>query len=84
MLMSIYDLLSWFDLIMMIGSVLCDVRAEGENTFFVLVAVSVLFDLRADFEQTVEYRTWWILNVEYRYCEVLVVNFSPCDVSMLL
>lgn len=42
---------------MMIGSVLCDVRAEGENTFFVLVAVSVLFDLRADFEQTVEYRT---------------------------
>jgi len=52
---------------MVIGRVLCEVRAEGEGEFFVMEALCVLFDLRADSEQTIEYRTLSIVNVEYRY-----------------
>jgi hypothetical protein len=68
---------------MVIGCVLCKVRAEGEGTFFLLETVSVLFDLIADSEQTIEYRILLIVNVEYRYCEILIVKISLCDVSML-
>jgi hypothetical protein len=52
---------------MVVGCVFCEVWAEGEDTFFVMEAVCVLFDLRADSEQTVENRTLSIVKVEYRY-----------------
>lgn len=35
----------------------CAVRSEAEGTFFVMEAVCVLFDLRADSEQTIDHRT---------------------------
>jgi hypothetical protein len=52
---------------MVIRCVFYEVRAKGEGTFFVMEAVCVLFDLRADSEQTVEYRTLSSVNVEYGY-----------------
>ena len=54
---SFYYLMSCFGFLIVIGCVLYEVRAEGKGTFFLMKAVCVLLDLRADSEQTVEYRT---------------------------
>jgi hypothetical protein len=74
---SFYYLLSWFGLLIVIGFVLCEVRAEGKVTFFLMKAVCVLFDLPADSEQTVDYRAWSIVNIDYKYLWDVDCKFFP-------
>jgi len=60
------------------------VRAEGKETVFIVDAVCVLYEVRAETEEIVEhrasniqYRTWQIVNVEDRSLRDIECIFPP-------
>jgi hypothetical protein len=64
-------------------NILCEVRAEAENTVFITDAECFLCKLGALVEETVDRRAWSIVNVENRRVKISTVNLPAYNISSL-